>query len=85
MRSKFSLVALLPLLLAGCAGREHLRPHFGDSVRNNVSVQMLEPAAADRARPAAVSDGQKMEQALKDYRKGKPEASREQLIITTGK
>jgi type IV pilus biogenesis protein CpaD/CtpE len=82
--ANFSALALF-VLLAGCSGREHLRRDFGYSTQNNISVQVVDPAAAQRQRRMSVSDGQKMEQALKDYRKGRPEATREKLIITSGK
>jgi len=84
MRHKTSLSLLLVVLLAGCAGKEHLRPDFGVSVRQNIAVQTLDPGAATREHPALAGDGQKMEQSLKDYRKGKPEASRDHLIISSG-
>lgn len=85
MRTDTALLLTLALLLAGCAGREQLRPDFGYSNRNNIQAQTLEPAAGQRERAVAVSDGQKMEQALKDYRRGRPEATRDHLIISTGK
>jgi type IV pilus biogenesis protein CpaD/CtpE len=85
MRAKPTALLTLALLLAGCAGREHLRPDFGVSNRHNIQVQALDPEAGRRERAVAVSDGQKMEQALKDYRKGRPDASRDHLIISTGK
>lgn len=84
MRNKTLLPLLLVALLAGCAGKEQLRPDFGVSVRRNIATQMLDPDAATREHPALAGDGQKMEQSLKDYRKGKPEASRDHLILSTG-
>jgi type IV pilus biogenesis protein CpaD/CtpE len=76
---------LLTLLATGCAGRDPLRADFGNSNRINISAQTLDPNAGQRERTTAVSDGQKMEQALKDYRKGRPEATRDHLVIGTGK
>jgi type IV pilus biogenesis protein CpaD/CtpE len=82
MRSKVVIPAVL-LLLAGCASREHLRADFGASQAINRTAQVVDPQAESRAPRPQVGDGQKMEQALKDYRKGKPEASRDHLIIST--
>ncbi|MCD6061866.1 MAG: hypothetical protein K0R03_1961 [Moraxellaceae bacterium] len=85
MRSEILIPLLFLSLLAGCAGREHLRADFGASNANNKLVQTVDPQAEQRGPRALVGDGQKMEQALKDYRKGKPEATRDQLIISTSK
>jgi len=85
MRSKTLIPVLLLALLAGCSAREHLRADFGASNTINIAAHTLDPASASRERAPLMGDGQKMEQALKDYRKGKPEASRDQLIISTGK
>lgn len=84
MRSN-TLALLAVLTLAGCAGTDPLRADFGESVRQNIAAQTLDPEAGSRAGAALVSDGQKMEQALQDYRKGRPEATREQLIISSGR
>lgn len=85
MRAKSLLPFVALLLLAGCAGRESLHPDFGYSVRHNIAAQTLDPDAATREHAALMGDGQKMEQALKDYRKGRPEDTRQHLILSTGK
>jgi hypothetical protein len=82
MRSKY-LTLVLFLVLGGCTSHENLRADFGASYAINRDAQIVDPGAASRGPRTPIGDGQKMEQSLKDYRKGKPEASREQLIITT--
>lgn len=83
MRNKTLTPVLLLSLLAGCSAREHLRADFGASTAINTTAMTLDPQADSRARPPLMGDGQKMEQALKDYRKGRPEATRDHLIIST--
>ncbi len=82
-----SLSLLLALgLLAGCISRGPLSPDFGYSNQHNAQWQRLDPAAEGRSRPLASSDGQKLEQALKLYRKEKPQqtTTRERVVVGVG-
>jgi type IV pilus biogenesis protein CpaD/CtpE len=82
MHIKILIPAALALLLGACAAPEHLSGDFGNSYRINVAAQLANPGAENREHPLAASDGQKIEQALKDYRKSKPTAAARDHLIT---
>jgi hypothetical protein len=85
MHIKILIPVVLPLLASACAGPEHLGPDFGNSYRINTTVQLQDPEAETRRRALATSDGQKIEQALKDYRADKAMEARDHLIVESGK
>jgi hypothetical protein len=85
MNAKTIISAVLILLLGACAGPEHLGSDFGNSYRINATVQVQDPDAQNHNQSPAASDGQKIEQALKDYRTGRPMEAREHLIVESGK
>jgi len=51
------LAALLCGLLDGCSTAPRFDDHFGQSVRANLSAQVIDPAAVANANPAAGIDG----------------------------
>jgi type IV pilus biogenesis protein CpaD/CtpE len=51
------LVALLGAALQGCSTTPRFNKHFGDSVRANLSAQVINPAAAANADPVSGVDG----------------------------
>ena len=57
--------------LAGCADTPHSDTHYGEAVRAMVQAQTLDPAAA--ANPPAlapeVGDGERLRNAIENYRK----------------
>lgn len=63
------LAVTLSLVLAGCtAGQDHLGPGFGDSVRYNNVVQIIDPNPV-YSRPVTL-DGERAGLALERYRTG---------------
>jgi len=49
--------ALAGMLLCGCSTTPRFNEHFGQSVRANVSAQVLDPAAAANTNTAAGMEG----------------------------
>lgn len=81
MATRYPLVccSLLALLTASCTHnmmeREMtLEDDFGNSVKTNIAVQTIDPEAGKKPVPVATRDGQRTEQALKDYRTDKGKA-----------
>jgi len=81
MATKYPLLccSLLALFTASCAHYvtdrdETLEDGFGNSVRSNMAVQTINPEAGKEEVPVATRDGQKTEQALKQYRTDKGKA-----------
>ncbi len=60
-------IAILSLLLAGCAGPDPLTRDFGESVRHMIRVQTDNPGYS----AGAGLDGERAERALGEYRTGR--------------
>jgi type IV pilus biogenesis protein CpaD/CtpE len=76
MKKLFSLAAiaaLAPLMLAGCENpakpRPTLRADFGDAVRHNMAVQILNPEGNPDFTPPPM-DGARANDAVERYRAG---------------
>jgi type IV pilus biogenesis protein CpaD/CtpE len=63
------LVALLGAALQGCSATPRFNKHFGDSVRANLSAQVINPAAAANADPVSGVDGDAARAAHERYRR----------------
>ena len=69
-------VALAPLALAACEGnnpvepKQVLHPSFGDAVRHNMAVQIINPDGHPDLSPPPM-DGTRAAEAVKRYREGK--------------
>jgi hypothetical protein len=64
-------LAIVALLTAGCADTPLADADYGNSVRQMVQAQTLDPAAASNPPALApeITDGARLEQALEVYRK----------------
>ena len=80
MRNNLPLVLACLLLLGACSSRPYMRPDMGKSNANNISVQIVDPAATGKDRPTLAVDGKKVEKGLERYRSDRPDASREKLV-----
>jgi type IV pilus biogenesis protein CpaD/CtpE len=56
-RNPFVLLPLLSVLLQGCSSTPRFNDHFGDSVRANLSAQVIHPENAANTNPASGVDG----------------------------
>jgi type IV pilus biogenesis protein CpaD/CtpE len=56
-RNPFVLLPLLSVLLQGCSSTPRFNDHFGDSVRANLSAQVIHPENAADTNPASGVDG----------------------------
>lgn len=81
MGTRYPLIccSLLALFATSCTHnmleREMtLQDDFGNSVKTNTAVQTINPDAGKEPVPVATRDGQKTEQALKQYRTDKGKA-----------
>lgn len=81
MARRYPLIccSLLALFAASCSHYvtdrdETLEDGFGNSVKSNIAVQTINPEAGKEQVPVATKDGQKTEQALKQYRTDKGKA-----------
>lgn len=77
MKSKFKLLAiasLAPIALAACENptqpKHTLHPGFGDAVRHNMAVQIINPDGHPDLTPSA-TDGARAAGAIERYRTGK--------------
>lgn len=81
--NKLSVIGMvLSLALIGCTTTpvgthsQTMRDGFGNAVKTDQALQVINPDAGQKDVPTATLDGQKAEQAIKTYRtdKGKAEA-----------
>lgn len=89
MKRYSTLVLLAAVSLTGCQSMSEqeaatLDPDFGNAVRTNMAVQVVNPDAGKSEQPAPPLEGQKGERALKDYRKEKGDAPSDRLLIDIG-
>lgn len=88
--TRFSLLGMAMVIsLAGCQTMSEpaaptLASDFGNAVKANMAVQVVNPEAGKDDRPAPPLDGQKGEQAMDSYRKEQGKASSERLLIDVG-
>jgi type IV pilus biogenesis protein CpaD/CtpE len=57
-----------------------LQDDFGNAVKTNIAAQTINPDAGKEPVPVATRDGQKTEQALKQYRTDTGEASSDSIL-----
>ena len=78
--------AILPLLMAMAAcetqPRMVLGPDFGNSVRHNMALQIINPEPAEAGLPAPDLDGARAAGAMERYKAG--EVTPIEVITTTG-
>jgi type IV pilus biogenesis protein CpaD/CtpE len=88
--TRFTLLGLaMTASLAGCQTMSEpapatLAPDFGNAVKANMAVQVVNPEAGKDDRAAPPLDGQKAEQVMKGYRQEKAQAPTERLLIDIG-
>ena len=75
--------------LAGCQTMSEpanptLAPDFGDAVKTNTALQVVNPEAGMAEQPAPPLEGQKAEKAMDKYRKEEGKAPSQRLIIDVG-
>jgi type IV pilus biogenesis protein CpaD/CtpE len=77
---------MLSLFLAGCSQSHQLTmsEDFGNAVKTNTAMQVINPEAGQEDMPPMALDGQKAEQGLEQYRGATGEAETEQLIQNVG-
>jgi type IV pilus biogenesis protein CpaD/CtpE len=63
------LVSVLGVLLQGCSSTPRFNNHFGASVRANLAVQVIDPAAAANGNPAVGVDGAAARAAQERYQR----------------
>ena len=73
---------ILSLFLAGCntSHQQTMSEDFGNAVRTNTALQVINPEAGQEDMPPMTLDGQKAEQGLEQYRKATGEAETEELV-----
>jgi hypothetical protein len=57
---------------------------FGNAVKTNTALQVINPEAGQEDMPPMALDGQKAEQGLEQYRKETGEAETEELVTGVG-
>lgn len=80
MRNRNAILVPAILMLTGCTAPEHMTRDYGYSYHHNLVVQQQAPAGTVQQHPDVLGDGQKMEQAIANYRKDKSESARERLV-----
>jgi type IV pilus biogenesis protein CpaD/CtpE len=73
---------MLSLFLAGCSQSHQLTlgEDFGNAVKTNTAMQVIDPEAGREDMPPMALDGQKAEQGLEQYRGETGEADTETLV-----
>ena len=82
------IAALAPVALAGCENPPQkpvvtLNPGFGDAVRHNMAVQMVNPDGSQDFSPPPM-DGARAVEAIERYRTGRTTKVVEQKTSTVG-
>ena len=77
---------MLSVFLAGCSQSHQvtMSNDFGNAVRTNTALQVIDPTAGQEDMPPMALDGQTAEQALERYRGATGEAETEKLIEDVG-
>ena len=77
---------ILSLFLAGCnqSHQQTMKEDFGNAVRTNTALQVINPEAGQEDMPPMALDGQKAEQGLEQYRTETGEAETEGLVEDVG-
>lgn len=87
---RLGLTAALALFsgatLAGCAGTPRFNEHFGDSVRANLSGQVLNPASAAHLDPVTGIDGVAARATQERYQRSfkEPDSANDQPLVGRG-
>lgn len=78
----FAVTIILSLYLAGCSQshQQTMGKDFGNAVKTNTAMQVINPEAGQEDMPAMTLDGQKAEQVLEQYRSETGKADTEGLI-----
>ena len=88
MTNKYLVVVsiILSLYLTGCSEshQQTISKDFGNAVKTNTALQVINPEAGKEDMPPMALDGQKAEQALEQYRGATGEAETEGLIQGVG-
>ena len=77
---------MLSVFLTGCSQSHQMKmgEDFGNAVRTNTALQVINPEAGQEDMPPMALDGQKAEQALEQYRRATGEAETERLVEDVG-
>lgn len=82
--SSIALVAVLALMLGGCAGTYPVDRQFGDSVRAATAQQTLYPDAWRNTDPVAGMDGRAADGAYESYQKSYKTPEPQQNVFLIG-
>jgi hypothetical protein len=84
MTNKYFIVIsiMLSVLLTGCdlSHQQAMGEGFGNAVRTNTALQVINPEAGQEDMPPMALDGQKAEQGMEQYRGATGEAETEGLV-----
>lgn len=88
MLNKYLITVFITLSvsLAGCSQshQQTINEEFGDSIKTNTAMQVINPDAGQEDMPPMALDGQKAETGLTEYRKDTGEAGKEDLVKDIG-
>lgn len=80
----YGVAALLVLSLGGCTNMARqeptLAPEFGNALRTDMALQVVNPEAGKAEQAAPPMEGQRNEKSLERYRKEAGEAADERLV-----
>ena len=81
--SAIAAVAAMAVVLVACAPQQHLSPDFGDAVRQNMAVHIIDPRPMPVDEAGSALDGRRAAGALDRYQRGAVIAP-ERLSTTSG-
>ncbi len=68
--SAIAAVAAMAVVLVACAPQQHLSPDFGDAVRQNMAVHIIDPRPMPVDEAGSALDGRRAAGAVDRYQRG---------------
>lgn len=88
MTNKYVVIItiILPLYLAGCSQmhQQTMGENFGNAIKTNTAMQVIDPTAGQEDMPPTTLEGQKAEQAMKQYHEETGKADTDKLVKDVG-